>query len=302
MKTADVQQLHRLNPKNDFLFKRLFGEKEGKRLLIGLLNAILRREGAQMITDVSIIEDTKLARELVEDKEAVLDILCEVDGREKVNVEMQVRRFVRMDYRSLFYVGKLLTESLHHGDPYDRLQRSIGVNILDHHYLPLEKFHSTFHLYEDEERSYMLTDILELHFIECPKFRRLPFDIRDPLHRWLRFLDQQTTTEQLEELMKVDELFKEAEARLSYLASDEETRRRYALREKALHDRASLLNDARTAGIKEGIKEGINNTAINMLKEGLDAALICRITGLDAAQIERLKENRMCKPETNGQE
>lgn len=109
-----------LTRKNDFLFKRLFGEKEGKRLLIGLLNAILRREGAQMITDVSIIEDTKLARELVEDKEAVLDILCEVDGREKVNVEMQVRRFVRMDYRSLFYVGKLLTESLHHGDPYDR--------------------------------------------------------------------------------------------------------------------------------------------------------------------------------------
>jgi len=215
----------------------------------------------------------------------------------KVNVEMQVRRFVRMDYRSLFYVGKLLTESLHHGDPYDRLQRSIGVNILDHPYLPLKKYHSTFHLYEDEERSYMLTDILELHFIECPKFRRLPFDIRDPLHRWLRFLDQQTTTEQLEELMMVDDLFKEAEARLSYLASDEETRRRYALREKALHDRASLLKDARTAGIEEGI----NNTALNMLKEGLDTALISRITGLEASQIERLKENRMCKPETDEQ-
>ncbi|PZM65440.1 hypothetical protein DOE73_11715 [Paenibacillus dendritiformis] len=98
--------------------------------------------------------------------------------------------------------------------------------------------------------------------------------------------------------MKMDELFKEAEARLSYLASDEETRRRYALREKALHDRSSLLNDARRAGIKEGI----NNTALNRLKEGLDAALICRITGLDAAQIERLKENRMCKPETDEQE
>ncbi|MFD0712791.1 PD-(D/E)XK nuclease family transposase [Paenibacillus sp. GCM10027626] len=30
----------RLNPKNDFLFKRLFGENDGKRLLVGLLNAI----------------------------------------------------------------------------------------------------------------------------------------------------------------------------------------------------------------------------------------------------------------------
>lgn len=99
-------------------------------MLISLLNAILRRESARQITDVSILEDTKLARELVEDKEAVLDILCEIDGREKVNVEMQVRRFVRMDYRSLFYVGKLLTESLHYGEPYDCMQRSIGINIL----------------------------------------------------------------------------------------------------------------------------------------------------------------------------
>ncbi|BFH16158.1 Rpn family recombination-promoting nuclease/putative transposase [Paenibacillus melissococcoides] len=115
MRVADRQQTERLNPKNDFLFKRLFGEEEGKPLLISLLNAILRRDGVRQITDVSILEDTKLARELVEDKEAVLDILCEVDGREKVNVEMQVRRFVRMDYRSLFYVGKLLTESLHYG-------------------------------------------------------------------------------------------------------------------------------------------------------------------------------------------
>ncbi|RJG21993.1 hypothetical protein DQX05_19235 [Paenibacillus thiaminolyticus] len=47
------------------------------------------------------------------------------------------------------------------------MQRSIGINILDHYYLPLKKYHSTFHLYEDDERHYMLTDILELHFIEC---------------------------------------------------------------------------------------------------------------------------------------
>ncbi|MFD3272318.1 Rpn family recombination-promoting nuclease/putative transposase [Paenibacillus dendritiformis] len=268
MRTANLQQTERLNPKNDFLFKRLFGEEEGKPLLISLLNAILRREGARQITDVSILEDTKLARELVEDKEAVLDILCEVDGREKVNVEMQVRRFVRMDYRSL-----------------------------------LKKYHNTFHLYEDEERHYMLTDILELHFIECPKFRQLPFDIHDPLHRWLRFLEQKATAEQLEELMMMDKVFKEAEDRLARLASDAETRRRYALREKALHDHASLLHDARTAGLQEGIEQGIEKgiyqTAVNMVKEGLETAFISRITGLDAAQLERVKQTMIREPKSN---
>lgn len=51
----------------------------------------------------------------------------------------------------------------------------------------------------------MLTDILELHFVECPKFRSQPFDISDPLHRWLRFLEQNTSKEQLEEFTKLSE-------------------------------------------------------------------------------------------------
>ncbi|MFD0712790.1 Rpn family recombination-promoting nuclease/putative transposase [Paenibacillus sp. GCM10027626] len=180
--------------------------------------------------------------------------------------------------------------------------------ILDHHYLPLEKYHNTFHLYEDEVRHYMLTDLLELHFIECSKFRQLPFNINDPLHRWLRFMEKHITNEQLEELMRMDDTIREAEERLAYLASDAETRRRYALREKALHDKASLLKDARDEGIKEGIergyKQGIEQgmeqgiekmtyeMAINMLKEGLDYKLIRRLTGLDDKQLSQLQQTR----------
>ncbi|MFC5406140.1 PD-(D/E)XK nuclease family transposase [Cohnella soli] len=82
------------------------------------------------------------------------------------------------------------------------------------------------------------------------------FDIHDPLHRWLRFLHHRTTSEQMEELMKMDETIREAEARISYLASDEETRRLYAIRERALHDRASWLEDAKAEGREEGKIKG----------------------------------------------
>jgi len=302
---ADSLLAGRLNPKNDFLFKRLFGEKEGKQLLISLLNAILRRGGKQQITDISIADDTHLGSELIGDKEIVLDLLCEIDGSEKVNVEMQVRRFTRMDHRSLYYLATMLADVIDKGGSYSNLKRTIGVNILDHNYLSLPKFHNTFHLYEDEDRHYLLTDILEIHFIECPKFKSIAFDIQDPLHRWLRFLDQKTTDEQLKELMEVDDMIKEAEARLNYLASDERTRRLYAIREKALHDRASWLEDAlnegigkgREAGLKEGMEKGIEKgieqrdrqIVLRMLAKGFAVDDISEATGLDAQQIESLR-------------
>lgn len=34
----------------------------------------------------------------------------------------------------------------------------------------------------------MLTDILEIHFIEMVKFLKTQIDINNPLHRWLLFL------------------------------------------------------------------------------------------------------------------
>ncbi|WP_168735655.1 hypothetical protein [Cohnella fermenti] len=70
-----------------------------------------------------------------------------------------------------------------------------------------------------------MTDSLELHYIECPKFQEVDFNIDDPLHRRLRFLEQDVTPEQLQELMKVDEMIREAEDRLNQLAGDEVTRR-----------------------------------------------------------------------------
>ena len=64
--TLDIQQ--RLSLKNDFLFKRLFGDPANKDILIGLLNAILQSTtGRKEITDLTVIDNYKLARKLVDD-------------------------------------------------------------------------------------------------------------------------------------------------------------------------------------------------------------------------------------------
>ncbi|MDI4649928.1 PD-(D/E)XK nuclease family transposase [Cohnella hashimotonis] len=87
----------RLNPKNDYLFKRLFGEADSKPLLIGLLNAILRRTDRAAIADLTILDGKLLTKRLIEDKEGVLDIRCETADREQINVEMQVGRYRHME-------------------------------------------------------------------------------------------------------------------------------------------------------------------------------------------------------------
>lgn len=271
----------RLNPKNDFLFKKLFGEDESKDLLIGLLNAIFQHKGLSSIVDVTVIKNKELTKKLIDDKEGRLDVRCETREHVQINVEMQVERFQHMDKRSLFYLGKMFVDSIHSGGMYGDLKKTVAINILDHSFLPLEGYHSCFHLYEDEHKEFMLTDVLEIHFIECTKVQKLKFDITNALHRWIRFMDVNVTEEQLKELVKMDSLIRTAEERLAYLSGDEQMIRLYEAREEALFDRNSLLADAR----EEGIEQGRASLIRSMLQKGLTFSQISDFTGLTEEDI-----------------
>ncbi|SFB56232.1 conserved hypothetical protein (putative transposase or invertase) [Cohnella sp. OV330] len=132
--------------------------------------------------------------------------------------------------------------------------------------------------------------MIELHFIECPKFRAGPYRREDPLHRWLRFLDERTTPEQLEELIEMDPTIRNAEERLSYLSEDDMTRMLYEAREKAQRDRISFIKDAREEGWEEGREAGIVEVARRMLNEGADVALVSRLTGMPTESVRTLAE------------
>lgn len=70
--------MNRLNPLNDFLFKKLFGDENDNELLIGLLNAILKID----IVNITI-ENEKLNRFKKEEKLGVLDIKAKMANGEK---------------------------------------------------------------------------------------------------------------------------------------------------------------------------------------------------------------------------
>ena len=158
-----------MNPKSDFIFKRLFGEQETKESLIALLNAILKLPSDKQIQDLEVLDNKELTRELITNKTGRLDIRALLLDKTQINVEMQLTNDKHMDRRTLFYLGKLFLESVKIGEGYHHLKKTITISLLDFNYLDIDRFHSTFHIYEDHEPGYMLTDVLEIHMIEFPQ-------------------------------------------------------------------------------------------------------------------------------------
>ena len=245
--------MERLNPLNDFLFKKLFGEENDQELLIGFLNAILNEDIVNLI-----IEKEKLDRLYPEEKLGVLDIKAKTSTGEKINIEVQLLDQKNMVPRTLFYWSKLFVEGFEAGGHYKMLQKTVTINILGFKLAELfgESFHTSFTLQEVQSKR-SLTDLLEIHFIEFPKFEEISYDLNNPLHRWLLFLTDDIPQNLLKEVLGMDVIVNKAEQKLLRLSADSETRREYELREKALSDERSRMEDARDSGIREGIKEGI---------------------------------------------
>jgi predicted transposase/invertase (TIGR01784 family) len=132
----------------------------------------------------------------------------------------------------------------------------------------------------------LLTDALEIHFVDMVKFRRLgEKDIRnDPLHRWLAYFDSASPEDLIEEVIKMDAGIQKAQERLAFVANDKEALREYHMREMALSDWTSGVNHARQEGRVEGAKE----IARNLKAMGIPIRQIVRGTGLTVEQIEKL--------------
>jgi predicted transposase/invertase (TIGR01784 family) len=66
----------------------------------------------------------------------------------------------------------LFTEQLKEGQPFQELRKTIAINILDFNYIEVDSYHTVFHLREEDHPEYKLTDVLEIRFLELPKFRK----------------------------------------------------------------------------------------------------------------------------------
>lgn len=126
-----------LNPKVDFIFKKIFGSEKHPNILISFLNTVMKP--VNKIVSVAI-------NNLLEDKFSRLDLEATTGNGEIINIEIQVKNEFNMIKRSLYYSSKLYEEQLVEGDQYDKLSRTVCINILDFKYLDNDSFHNGYRL------------------------------------------------------------------------------------------------------------------------------------------------------------
>ena len=73
-----------LNPKSDYVFKRIFGHVGNEEITKCLLEAILEKE----VTDVELDNNKILEKNLLDDKVGILDIRAKINKNINCNIEI----------------------------------------------------------------------------------------------------------------------------------------------------------------------------------------------------------------------
>ena len=278
-----------LNPKIDFVFKKIFGSEEHPSILIAFLNAVLKPNIP--IVEVEI-KNTDIEKAHVEDKFSRLDVKAKTSNKEVINIEIQLKNEYNMIQRSLYYWSKLYEEQIGDGDRYDKLCRTVCINILDFKYLKNDRFHNGYRLKEIETNE-ELTDIQEIHFIEIPKLKKLDSEevVVDMLEAWVEFL-RDPESEVVRKLEMTNSEIRVAKDTLYKLSRDEKERELYFLREKSIKDEISALANAEEKGIEKGIQQEKIDTVLRLNSIGLDIEQISKGTDIDLEEVKKIISNK----------
>ena len=296
----------RISPRIDIAFKKIFGVEENKDLLISLINSIVSQ--ADQVSDVILLNPYNV-QNFKTDKLSILDIKAKgIDGKQ-FNIEIQITDEADYDKRALYYWGKLYTEQLKTSEDYSKLNKTIGIHILNFTSISgTEKYHHAFHLVDETTGLHYFKDI-ELHTIELNKFTKNSDDdlnslvakIKDALDVWIAFLTRNDLLDPTNLPKALDNpRLKKALTVLEVMNFTTVEREAYEEHLKWFRIEANTLKKAEAKGEARGRAEGIEIgeargeekkalvIAKNLLKAGLSNDLIAESTGLSIVEIENL--------------
>ena len=276
---------------NDYIFKRLFSKKGNEDILKDLLESILEIT----IEKVEVMQEIELERVDIKDKLGILDIRAIINENITVDIEMQMVDEKNMIERTLFYWAGLYYTGLKRGQDYKLNNKVITINILMYNIFKKENYH-TIATIRDNENNEKITDRLEIHFIELPKFLKSKEEGNKKLRQWLEFICNKRKGE-VEMAVKENEKIAKANQEWEYLRGDEAEKRLAFLKEKWERDWNSNMHYAEETGMEKGMKKGMKKgeesktkeVAIKMLRKRIDEVMIAEVTNLTLEEIEKLR-------------
>ena len=265
-----------LDPKQDYIFRNIFGVEKNKKLLLSLLNAIL--DGNPHINDLTM-RNTEISKILKEDKTSRLDVRARTDTGIEIDIEIQCQNTGEIPERAAHYTARLLPRNITSKESY-RNSHVIGIWILGENIndrvAPVSNIYLTYQP-TDTDAPQIMTECMRIITIELAKFNPKTANLNDMLTAWLSFLK---APEFMDKNYLKNKEVEEAMDTLEYISADDEVREIADLRERTQNDKNSEI----TTAVENKAKE----VALAMKADGLSNTLIAKYLGITEAEVEML--------------
>ena len=299
-----------LSPKSDYVFKRIFGDRNNLDILADFLKSALKLPPEEF--DRLVLADPHLNPDHYEGKLGVLDVKVYTASGKIIDVEIQLLFNHDLRERMVFYLARMASEQARSGQDYQTIKQVVCILITDWELIKENReYHNRYHLY-DRRTGSCFTELLEIDTLELPKLPEGPG--RTPLENWLRFL-KGVPVEELTMLTRENPYIAKALCILEELSADQRVRAEVESREKARWDDASRYRYAQNKGMEIGLvkgrEEGLvkgeeiglvkgeeiglvkgrEETAIKALKLNMPVETIIELTGLSMDTIVKLRSD-----------
>ena len=268
----------------DFGFKRIFGTKPNKDLLIDFLNSLFN--GEQVVKDVTFLNSEHVG-DVHTDRKAIFDVYCENEKGEKFIVEMQNAYQTYFKDRSLYYATVPIREQAQKGEGWNYKLKHVYVVALLNYDMSDPAFSDDTINHDigllDKQTHRVFNDKLTFKYVEISKFNKRIEELKTNYDKWLFVLQNLSRLDCQPEYLKTavfNRLFAEAEIAKFTRAE----LREYEDSLKAYRDIKNSLNSAEEKGERKKAIE----IAKNLLEMGMPIDNIMKATGLSLEEIAKL--------------
>ena len=245
---------------NDYLFRALL--QVNSEVLKAFVCSLLYLE-PQEVTSIAILNPIVLG-DAIDDKTYILDIFVEVNGRTRLNLELQVINERNWPERSLCYLCRTF-DSMNRGENYRNARTAIQIGIVNFTlFEDNPEFFSNYYMINEKNRQIYTRKfrlcVLDLTQIELATKQDRKFG----LDKWAALLTA-ATWEDLSMLAKEDQTLKSAIVTIVQLTEDEKIRLQCEAREdyyRRTEGREELLRE--TEEERDQLKTQLDQTAARL--------------------------------------
>jgi predicted transposase/invertase (TIGR01784 family) len=275
-----------LDPKNDLVFKKVFGGHA--HILISFLNALL-----PLAHDEEVISIEYLPAEMVPDipiiKNSIVDVRCVDNKGRQFIVEMQMLWTDSFKSRVLFNASKAYVKQLDKNKEYKGLKPVYALSLVNEIFddNPTQYYHH-YKLVHTQEPNKTI-DGLQLVFVELPKIRTKSIPEKKLMVLWLRYMSEIDSGKEiidntlLQDLNSVPEIAEALELakESAYTKAELEAYDRYW---DSIRTEKTIVADSESRGHDLAKVDFI----LRAFERGLDTAMIASITAVSESEVRKV--------------